>query len=302
MTGIPLSQLQTWSTRGPLENAKNTHKSIRNALKAYQDWPNNIEYTVYLQGSYKNKTNIDGDSDVDLVAQLSSTYYRDLSELSPHEESLYKAVHPEASYNWPDFRRDIIRALQNYYDDDIVEAGRKTLKLKPYTGLLAADVVVCAQHRKYIHFSSEEDQDYIEGMTFEVPDESRWIVSYPNQHFENCKKKSGDTNGKFKVLVRIFKNARTHLIDQNILGRKIVSSFFIECLLYNVPNDYFKSNLEDIFTETLNYLSEDISIQNCSNYFCANEIVPLFGTTYGQWTIENARCFIQKMISLWDDW
>lgn len=129
MTGIPKKQLHTWSQRGAIENAKNTHKSIRNTLNKYEDWPEGIDYEVYLQGSYKNHTNIRGDSDVDLVVQLNSTFYKDLLDLSPQEVSLYEQEFSNASYNWPDFRRDVIHALQNYYSQEIISEGTKTLKL-----------------------------------------------------------------------------------------------------------------------------------------------------------------------------
>ena len=76
---IPESQLKTWSHRGAVRTAKQTHESIRKALEAY-NWPSEAQYEVYLQGSYKNYTNIRGDSDVDVVVQLNSTFSHNLSE------------------------------------------------------------------------------------------------------------------------------------------------------------------------------------------------------------------------------
>lgn len=61
---IPESQLETWSHQGAVTTAKTTADSIRNALDSYSSWPDGIYFEVYLQGSYKNDTNIRGDSDI----------------------------------------------------------------------------------------------------------------------------------------------------------------------------------------------------------------------------------------------
>lgn len=55
--GIPESQLETWSHQGAVTTARATHESVRNALESYESWPRDVEYEVYLQGSYKNDTN-----------------------------------------------------------------------------------------------------------------------------------------------------------------------------------------------------------------------------------------------------
>lgn len=77
---IPESQLETWAKQGSIGRAKSTADSVKNALDYYDKWPENMEFQVYLQGSYKNSTNIRGDSDVDVVAQLNSTFHSNLSD------------------------------------------------------------------------------------------------------------------------------------------------------------------------------------------------------------------------------
>jgi len=68
---IPESQLVTWSRQGAITTSKQTHESIRSALAAFK-WPGGVKYEVYLQGSYKNATNIFAESDVDLLVELTS--------------------------------------------------------------------------------------------------------------------------------------------------------------------------------------------------------------------------------------
>src|SRR5437870_11381300 len=80
---IPESQLETWTHQGATTTAKSTHETIRRALAADSSPIKDKDFEIYLQGSYKNDTNIRGDSDVDVVVQLNSTFDPSLSSLDP---------------------------------------------------------------------------------------------------------------------------------------------------------------------------------------------------------------------------
>ena len=105
---IPESQLETWANQGAITTAKATADSVKNALNSYSDWPNGVDFEVYLQGSYKNDANIRGDSDVDVVAQLNSTFYSNLSE----DQKRILGLTP-ATYHLSDFRADVLKILKN---------------------------------------------------------------------------------------------------------------------------------------------------------------------------------------------
>ena len=66
---IPESTLSRWSHHRAATAFTQAHLPIRAALDAYR-WPPDITYEVFLQGSYKNDTNLGGDSDVDVVVRL----------------------------------------------------------------------------------------------------------------------------------------------------------------------------------------------------------------------------------------
>ena len=66
---IPESTLSKWSHHQAGAAFKQVHVPIREALDDYK-WPSEIKFQVFLQGSYKNDTNLGGDSDVDLVVGL----------------------------------------------------------------------------------------------------------------------------------------------------------------------------------------------------------------------------------------
>jgi tRNA nucleotidyltransferase (CCA-adding enzyme) len=82
--GIPQSQLEIWAKQGATVTAKSTHESIRNALAHERSLIKDrigSSVKIYLQGSYKNDTNIRADSDVDVVVELTTTFGHNAHEL-----------------------------------------------------------------------------------------------------------------------------------------------------------------------------------------------------------------------------
>lgn len=291
---IPESKLETWSHQGAVTTAKRTHESIREALSRYQRWPEGIEYEVYLQGSYKNDTNIRGDSDVDVVVQLNSSFLSNLSE----DQKRRFGVMP-ATYDWQRFRSDVLAALQKYYGGQKVGEGRKAVKVQ--TPFLPADVVVCLQYRKYPQYPKNAT-DYVEGMTFYVQDENRWVINYPKLHYANGVTKNAQprTNGWYKPTVRLFKNARTYLVERKVIPPDIAPSYFLECFLYNVPDSEFGSSFQDTFCKVVNWWLNNKA--NYSQFVCQNEQLFLFGNSTEQWSEERASRFVTEMVNLWKNW
>ncbi|MCK4822754.1 nucleotidyltransferase, partial [bacterium] len=253
---IPESQLKTWAHQGAVATAKATHESIRNALTASNSPIQNKNFEIYLQGSYKNSTNIRGNSDVDIVVQLNSTFQGNTASLADGEKRLYEAAYGDATYSWQNIRAGVLRALRAYYGTGVVSEGNKSLKVAAGSNRLPADVVVCLQYRKYRRFRSIIDQKYGEGIVFYTIRENRRVINFPKVHYENGvgKNSSSSTNGWYKPTVRIFKNARTYLIDHDVISEDLAPSYFLECLIYNVPDEKFGSNYQDTFRNVVNWL------------------------------------------------
>jgi len=287
--GIPESQLETWSRQGAVTTAKVTHESIRNALNQNK-WPNGVDFEVYLQGSYKNDTNIRGDMDVDLAVQINSTFYCNLSE----EQKRYLGLLP-ASYGWNDFKSDVLSVLKDYYDLLTITEGNKSIKVEATSGRLPADVVVCAQYRRY---KSLNIYDYVEGMTFWTKNENRQVINYPKIHYDNGVNKHQITNNQYKPTVRVFKNIRNYLEENYHISDSLAPSYLLECLLYNVPDDKFIGDYRDVFCNIVNCLNKD----NLEDYICQNEQLKLFGDTPEQWSLYDVEIFMQKLIKLLNDW
>lgn len=295
---IPESQLETWSNQGAIATSKLTHEKIRDVIHSSSVWQGK-SFETYLQGSYKNSTNIRGDSDVDIVVQLNSTFYKDLSNLTEQEKKTYESQYTTATYEWKDFKADLITVLEGHFGKSNVKVGNKSIKILPSNGRLPADVVPCAQYRRYKKYTGMfNPSDYVEGMCFWTTKENRFIINYPKVHYDNGVVKNQSVNQLYKPVIRIFKNARTYMDERSIFDKKKAPGYFIEGLLYNSPNDKYKTTYNQSLYEILNWLHQ----AEIGNFLCQNEQTRLFGSTPEQWQPENARDFITALIKLWNDW
>lgn len=295
---IPEPQLETWSHQGALVTSIATHESVRNALDASTSLVRSNRKEVYLQGSYKNDTNIRGDSDVDLVVQCNEVFFYNLSSLQINEKNLFEQTLSNATYQWQDFKPDVLAALRNYYGSSMVSEGNKSLKVAAGSNRLPADVVVGFQYRKYKRFLGTLDNQYFEGIQFYATRDARWIVNYPKLHCTNGANKNSQTNGSFKPTVRVFKNARTRLVENGIISNNLAPSYFLECLIYNVPNDKFVNSFQSTFVNAVNWLAD----ADFSDFVCQNLQLPLFGSTQEQWSITDAKTLVEKLADLWNNW
>jgi predicted nucleotidyltransferase len=301
MAGIPESQLETWAGQGAVVTAASTYHSIRKALRDVESSP--VRYKdvdVYLQGSYRNDNNIRGDSDIDVVVELNSTFSRNLAKLSAYEAQLYRETYSNATYFWQDFRADVLEALRHYVGYASVGEGNKCLKVAAGSGRLAADVVVCQEHREYRHFYGVNDQSFVEGIKFWTRKEGREVVNFPKPHHDNGVGKNSAlrTGGAYKPTVRMFKNARTHMSKKGLIATDLAPSYFLECLLYNVPDWVFSGSRSDAFFNVLRWLySADFS-----GFYCQNGQTLLFGPTPEQWNATDARRLVGALTALWNGW
>ncbi len=275
--GIPEPQLSKWSDHGPQDASKRTHKAIREVLKQYPPL-SKVKYDFRLQGSYSNDTNIQGDSDVDIVLELQST-------------SHYKAG---STYDtWKLFRRDALGALKKGFGEKYVVEGKKSIKVKAGRRRLAADVVVCITHSNYGTFSS-----HMEGIMFYALPNKRQIINYPKKHYENGKTKDRDTSQRYKRTVMIFKNARNHLESEGRIDADLAPSYFVECIIYNAPNYMFQPGFQNTYFAVVNWMRGAW----LDGMLCQNGQQRLFGQSPEQWDTEDAREFIGQLAALWNDW
>ena len=162
------------------------------------------------------------------------------------------------------------------------KSGRKTLKVPKGKLPADADLVVTVSHR--------------EGIAFYLPDERRWVLSFPQQHHARGLKKEKATNMRFKRTIRMFKAARNRLVEKKVIKKEHASSYFIECLLYNVPDRFFAGQLAKTYTGILGWLKT----AELKDFESQNGKVDLFGPGREQWTQKKARAFVKALQELWD--
>ena len=278
---IPERTLSRWSHHQAGTAFKQAHVPIREALAAY-NWPSDFKYQVFLQGSYKNDTNLGGDSDVDVVVRLAHRLKPRIAALTG--EPLQKdASHQAAHTRWQSFRDGALKAMRARYGS-AVKSGRKTLKIPKGKIPADADLVVTLSYK--------------EGIAFYLSDERRWVVSQPQQHHRRGSKKERATNKRFKGTIRMFKAARNQLVTRRVLAKEDAPSYFIECLLYNVPDGLFAPKLAPTYTGILDWLKT----AKLTDFQCQNGEVALFGSGREQWTVKKARAFVKALQELWDAW
>lgn len=294
---IPESQLETWSRQGSITQSAQTYGIIERVLNDSTSPYYSKDFSIFLQGSYGNDTNVYRESDVDVVIRLNQTYYANTDSLTPGAKANYDIALSRAPYSNADFKADVFAWLQKKFGAD-VEPGKKAIFIKGSGNRRDADVLVCAQHRHYRAESTGVDTQYIEGIIFWTNDGAE-IVNYPKQHSENCTAKHQSTNQRFKRIVRVYKNMRNRMIDDKYISDGVAPSYFLEGMLWNVPPEEFVQSFEDSFVSTFNWLVNT----DKTKLSCANNIHWLVrDNLIVCWSTANFDAYLAAAKSYWNDW
>lgn len=294
---VPERQLETWSHIGSLIQSASTYQSIKAVIESRDSPYANRDITSYLQGSYGNDTNIIGvEGDVDIVLRSKDVYYPDLHKLPQDQKDHYELVRSGASYSVEQFRTDVGGWLQENYGRDF-DPGVKALKIKGNNNRRPADVLACCQYRRYLRFNGHQDSQFIKGVCFKLPN-GKLIANFPKQHHDNCVKKHQETNSYFKAMVRILKNMRNRMREQNLIQSGIAPSYYIEGLLWNVPSHLFGHSYERTFLQCYSYLHHADKTQ----LVCANQNAWLIRKDEAtSWDLDHFNTFFNTLGSYWDN-
>lgn len=295
---IPETQLETWAKQGSVTQSSTTYGTIKNALESNCTGYAGKDYSVFLQGSYGNDTNIWSESDVDIVIRLNSTFQYDISSLPDTQKNAFNIAHAgNASYTYGTFKDDVTKQLKSRFGYD-VEAGKKAIKVKANGSRRNADVVVAMEFRRYQSYFTLTNQSYFSGICFYTPSWDR-IINYPKQHSDNCTTKHQATKSYFKPMVRILKNARMKLANDGTIDNPgVAPSYFLEGLLYNVPYSLFAGSYQDAMVAAINW----IVAQDRSKFVTANEQFYLLGNSAVAWEAAKCDAFLRAFINLWENW
>ena len=249
-------------------------------------WPPNMGTpSVYLQGSYRNHTNIRGDSDVDAVAENSCFFY---SNLTPAQ--FQQAGWSPSPCTWTDLNNQVYAALVAHYGASLVRQGNKCINVGGEGNRLNADVVACCEYKRF----GPDHRNHVSGITFWTRSDVQ-VINYPKLHHDNGAKKNASCNEFFKPLIRVFKNARNR-------AQSDFPSYFLECLLYNVADSQYAGTFRQMFCNALSSLVVACTDGSMANWWCQNRQQKIFGHEIHQTEIAAARAFLVKLSALWENW
>lgn len=295
---IPESQLERWSHQGSITQSSSTYNTIKGVLEASTTPYASRTFEVFLQGSYGNDTNIYAESDVDIVIRLDDCFQSDLSALTQEDSAAYRAAFSDATYTCVDFKRDVLATLAAQYGPAVI-AGDKAIVIDAGGARRKADVIVASQYRRYFTFRSTYDSRYVDGICL-WNGKGDLIANYPRQHSANLTMKHQNTSKWFKPMVRVFKNMRSRMITAGLMQSGIAPSYYIEGLLYNVPNGKFASSYHDCVINTLNWYRQEASK---SELLCANEQYYLLRDGHhASWNQSHCDAFVEAAVRLWNEW
>lgn len=256
---ISEQQLQAWSKPVSTTEDEKCKRAISQITEAIRNKFGNA-VTIFLQGSYENNTNVRKDSDIDIVVRHDGYFYHDLQRLSDQDKQIYEANWIPGDYRFEQLKDDVHNALTTTFGSD-AKRKNKCIEVSGNTYRITGDVVPCFAHKRFATLSNVE----VEGIQF-YTDSGLKIVSFPLQHYRSGVTKTEETGRMYKRIVRILKTLRNNLIDLNKISEELVSSFFIESLVYNVPNDHFvtgnyNQTLKNILTRIYNDMG-NLSVAN----------------------------------------
>lgn len=281
--------LSSWA--GPPGDAKaqEAYRQVQEALKSNALSTKTVD--KYLQGSYRNRTHIRADSDVDVIVELKSTFYYEDKYLSTEEKSLFHKDYPSpAIYGFSEFKNDVYDALVSYFGSTSVTQGKKCIRIIGNQHRSNADVLACQEYRLYTNYEGRNTV-YLPGIKFQKTT-GEVVINWPKVHYLNGSEKNQSTNQMYKGTVRIFKNLRNLLRDANIIGVNSCPSYFIEGLIFNAPNTCFKST----YTSSLTTVLEALSTADLEQFTCVNKLDRLFGAD--QWNVEEAKLLLRLIAAM----
>jgi len=294
---IPESQLKTWSAQGSITQSAATYDTIKKVLVDSSSPCYSKDISIFLQGSYGNDTNVWRDSDVDIVVRLNQTFYSDLSHLEQGAKSSFDTTYPNVQYGFHEFRAEIIDCLTKRFGSDL-KLGKKAIFIKGNNGRRDADVLVCAKLRRYRQGSTGTDNQYDEGICFFLPDNTR-VINFPEQQRYNCTTKHQNSSEWFKKTVRVYKNLRNRMVEDGYLAEGVAPSYFIEGLLWNVPNNNFGTNFEDSVVNSFNWVVN----ADAAQLACANNLFWLIREAEGNcWKPTDFEAYISATQKYWNEW
>ncbi len=262
---------------------ENAERAIRKAIAASRTLAL-LDIDVFPQGSYRNRTNVRKESDVDICLRLRNSFHYTL----PSGVTIADVGINVAAYTLATFKNDVETALSDYFGVSAVTRGNKAFDIHANTYRVDADVVPVLEYREY--YREPSAFSYRSGVWL-GPDVGSRILNYPDQHYAEGVANNDRSRRHFKRVVRIVKRLRNEMSEANEAAAN-TPSYLIECLVANVPEEAFR---KDSYYEMMQYVVATIfngtlTDELCANWREVNRIKILFHPTQ-PWERQTAHLF-----------
>ena len=259
---------------------------------------------MYLRGSYANGTNIYFPNKLEIMVELKRTH-----EYDPDEE--YNPEDPKIIDNYfirdlglnfspENFTEQIYHSLFEQAGEHVEFTG-KTIVINPIGKLKHAVEIYCGFSFNFV----DENKKVNPGVIIHNDKFNHQTITFPRIHSKNLQVKDAATDGLYRRCVRFFKSIDiiydreygAYDVEQEFQSN--ATGYFIECLLYNVPNKMFTTNrggFTEIVYKVLNYLNNC----NLDDFVCTNEVWTLFNGLDGFWSIRGAKIFLKRVTHLYN--
>ncbi len=273
---------------------KNLKQAVANVsrLAPYFD-PNDV--AIYLQGCYACHTNTRFQSKLEIIVEVKKTREYDYNTMIRTDMKMRDNFFIDFDHYFD------VQHFKNLLAEEIRKILRVKVSMEKTTILVPAfgnlqhsiDIFPCF---KYKYFRPEGGSIRSKLVYDQSVDEH--FLMFTNLHTVNGNLKDNITQGNFKKIVRLVKNivAISAREDNNI---HYVRGYYIECLLYNVPNEMYFSHdgkLSSVFLKVINWLN----FANLDDFVCQNQIWSLWGNADGFWHQSAARQFINDLIEFYE--
>jgi hypothetical protein len=253
MANFSEDTLSNW-TKPPSDSEEdklsNSERMVREAINDH-DPLKNKSTDVFGQGSYANNTNVRLNSDIDINVCYTDGFYFELPDGMDRYD--FDLNNP-SSYSFSEFKNHVEQALINKFGADSIKRDDKCIKILGNNYRIETDVVPTWNFRRYF-----ENGEYVTGVKF-FSDSGKGIKNFPKKHIANGKDKNKETSRRFKKLTRIYRKTLYKMSEEmQSIRNNNISSFLLECLVWNVPNRIFNENSSwsDMTKESLIYLYQN---------------------------------------------
>ncbi len=285
------------SEEGTIERAE---RNVRVAI-ARNDWLTDENVQVSPQGSYHNNTNVRIDADIDLRVVYPAVYVEydpNVVQSAAREYLGYQSSGKTYPQVFGVMRSALTTTLGDAFGYLKIDAGNKAIRVKGITGSRAeVDVVPMVQYNKVRWNDYFRRYDVSEGVAI-LGGDGRWTFNFPEQHHANGKTKNLRTARRFKKVVRIVKRLRADMAARGIFTADI-PSFFIECLVYAVEDQYFLVENDDAYDRVRRVTRRMRELVNAplaaAGLTEINAIKPLFAASQ-PWRLETAARFLDAAL------